>query len=377
LKGICNVQGLLAFSSLAKDSKENSTIIYDRVHDLGRDQRNYSKYFGNYHDMLEFSQINRVIEFISEKAENFEKDIVESNKNKIVNRLNTSIKELSKLKCNHSEISARLDEEVKRYLKRIEILHQDFKNNYKNKLNIIIDEILLEFQNRIIDEFDNKPFDINIIESNIKKLYEEIKKDISNRIYDESKRLLSELEMEINKSLEWLQSDMKSFVKYRNINHIVIDTSVFTTAIDEMKLKIKDYLFYAFDIGQFVFDAVTLAAKSGDPLIVIAAGLAAFFTKTGIVIKDITIGRKREIRNMVRRELESEIDVIKQNYETEIERITKETNQVIDNLINENIIDVLKQEIINLEYVEDILSGQIYEIKAIKNKIEEKTYGTI
>ncbi len=377
LHDICNVQGLLAFSSLAKGVDNETTIAEERSHDLGRSQKSYLRYFKDYTTMKKFSQIDNILDYINGKASSFEDDIVESNKNKIINRLNQSIEDISSLKKAHSELCIRFDEEVKIYLKRIEVHQQDFGKNIQNRLPIIVDEILMEFQNNIIEEFDKKPFNLEVIDKNIEGLYKVMQRNLGDRINQECKNLFNLLEAEINKSLEWLQSDMQSFSKYKELEHVEIDTGIFIHAIDDMKLNFKDYLTYAFDVGQFVFDAVALATQSGNPFVIVGAGIAAFLYKLGIVVKDVTIGRKREIRNKVRKSLDQEMVGIRNNYCTELEKIIKNGKQSVDGFIQKSIVERLNYEVENLKLVECLLMSQISEIVDVREELKEKAYGAI
>jgi hypothetical protein len=377
LQGICNVQGLLAFTSLAIHGNEYSSIADSREHDLGKAQKKFLKYFKKHTSMKEFSQISMLTNFINDKARSFEEDIIESNKSKIINRIKLALNDLVILKNIHSKLIDKLCEEVRVYLERISVHQKVFEHSYKKKMTIIVDEFLVNFQEKIIDEFDRKTFKIETAESNINKIYAEMEIDLNKSLEDESKKMYLDLEKEINKSLEWLQSDLETYVRYTEMKHIDFDTSIFVDAMDEMKLKVKDYLIYILDVGQFVFDAVLLAMKSGNPYVVVVAGISTFLMKLGIVIKDVTIGRKREIRNKVRKHLDDKIKEIKNSYKKELESISTDAYRSIDKMIDETIISKLDDEILNFKEAEKILSVQIQEITSVKNHIEEMGYGTI
>ncbi len=87
MQGHC-VQGLLALSALALEANTGLTTIHpDREQDLARPQRDYLSAFGEPERMLEFSQIRRVADVLSEKGRTFAIEIVESNKRKAINLL--------------------------------------------------------------------------------------------------------------------------------------------------------------------------------------------------------------------------------------------------------------------------------------------------
>lgn len=135
------VQGLMGFCAVAHDGKTTS-IHPTREHDLVRQQRSYLKWFRSPKSMLEFSQVKEVARVLHGKLDTFKEDIVQSNKDKVIDLLAENIVILNETLAQHEAFIKKLDPEFKKARKSLAGAISSFEQGVSRQQKSPLERIL-------------------------------------------------------------------------------------------------------------------------------------------------------------------------------------------------------------------------------------------
>lgn len=251
LPGHC-VQGLLAFSALAKETKTGHTTIHSsRNHDLLIHQRNYHKYFTSSKEMYEFSQIKSVANILHDKLSTFKEDMIESNKTKVRELLTENIEILKKLYTTHEIFVVRTQTEFEKCYEAIKEAQNKFerlvligrKNLYEKLFNNLKDDA---------DEIIERYFgDNDVIISKIKQSFKVRQELVEKHLQEQFVDSLNELRQELQRAMQRLLEDVAR-VEFEQLlcDADILNISYKTPELG-LGLEFGDYGWMAFNITTY------------------------------------------------------------------------------------------------------------------------------
>ncbi|QCO22646.1 DUF4339 domain-containing protein [Acinetobacter cumulans] len=192
------IQGLLAFSALAYDQNKKETTISSSRKDLIKSQKSYMSDFSSLENMKSFSQVNALEEKIISKFATFEEDIIESNKHKIVRKIEESIGVIQEQLDKHLVFQTKIKKELDVGQDSINRLLNDFENNLSNKSNNAISSTFLNIADSGCGVIENYFGDKDAISSRI----ESIVKVESGQLLERLETIKIEMNQQFSKSLE-------------------------------------------------------------------------------------------------------------------------------------------------------------------------------
>lgn len=229
--GHITLQALLAMCTKAVFSEQRDDLI--------KTQKKLFKYFGDARRIMQFSQFQTLIYLVEQKASNFQSEIMEANKQKLVS-LSSQIS---------NRISLVMEEQIddlKRLSDNLKSVEREVCNNYLdsayrnilNKSKNTIDSIYGSLKNEVFVLIDNKDNNIKSRVEYIQKcLLMELKSRIKNIIRDE----LSRASNNANRKIKELDGIRLSSINFHV--DIVLDAEIdFSGALSELDIDLDDVL---------------------------------------------------------------------------------------------------------------------------------------
>lgn len=385
------MQGLMAFYALAyNQEKKETTIFYGRNHDLGRDQKKFLKLFN--HDiqkMTDFSQINKLQEFIISKFDTFKHDIVESNKLKIVRRIDETVEVLQAELDRHQTLQSKVKHELDLGLSVINELTDDFERSLKMEFEHISNNFFSEIADNadgIIAQNDwgmsaelgslgwgkEKETKQNNINNGIANIIENNKDDYKNKLEKAVNKKYNEWHENIEKELKRMSKNVGTVINTLKINDM-----------SESKLNIS--FDSSFDVKKMMGNLMSIGA-----MVATGISIGTVFPGIGHVVGGVTAavlgllkafwesvgGKEKRIaarQNTFRESLKSEQRLL-------VSKLNAEAKSITDTLrekVREEIAPVINAEYRKMLDVERILGTGIQDISNLKQSIQEKDYGTV
>ena len=229
--GHITLQALLAMCTKAVFSEQREDLI--------KTQQKLLKYFGNAKRIMQFSQFQTIINLVEQKAFNFQSEIMEANKQKLVSLAN-QVSGMINLVMEEQK------DDLKRLSDNLKSVERDVCNNYLdsayrnilNKSRNAIDSIYGNLKNEVFVLIDNKDSKIKTRVEYIQKgLLMELKSRIKNVIRDE----LSRASNNANRKIKELDGIRLSSINF----HVDIDLDAeidFSGALSELDIDLDDVL---------------------------------------------------------------------------------------------------------------------------------------
>ena len=388
------MQGLMAFSALAyNQEKKETTIFYGRNHDLGRDQKKFLKLFN--HDiqkMTDFSQINQLQEFIISKFDTFKHDIVESNKLKIVRRIDETVEilqaELGRHKTLQSKVKSELDfglAAINKLTDEFErSLAMDFENISKNFFTFIAnkaDGIIAENNWGVAAELgglgwgkekETKQKSINDgIKSVIDSNKDDFKSKLERAVREKSNEFSENIKIELERMNRKVGTAISSMKIINDISNSKLNIS-FDSSFD-MKKMMGNLM----NISGMVALGISIGSMTLPPGIgAVVGGLAG--AVLGLLNNFWQASKSKENRTSDRQNAFR--DSLKSEQRQLISKLNAEATSITYTLqaqVREKITPVIDAEYRKMLDVEHILSTEIQTISNLKHSIQEKDYGTV
>lgn len=232
-KGNISLQALLALCAVANFSPTRQN--------LKDTQTKVIKQFGSSSNLLKFSHFNDITSLISEKASNFNEEIVEANKQKLMSLGNFFVSAIDEELKDQSENIEKFSDELKTYGREVSNIYAGTKNSLKNRLFAKCDILFSQLQRDI-----NEVIDINRSNSDIENGINELCNEFSSRFEN---NMTSIIEEELDNMGEKLKKKQKSLdcyksliedIYYEDINpNVDIDLS---DALSRMSISFGDVL---------------------------------------------------------------------------------------------------------------------------------------
>ena len=381
--GFC-INGLLAFSALAYDTKKGQTTIVPDTEDkmLRSGQQKFMHEFdGDFSAMKEQSRIDRRCRVIEEHSENFEPFIVESNKKKLLASLDRSIEILDKLEKDEREKVKNFCEIYDAMSRRIEDAEYRFKKAMKSIVRDSVERV-------INDELQKFYKDIEENKGKVKKEHYEnffnmekpsIQTGITNKFNELYKESVSRFVESYEDAKKRFEIDIGDEIKNHELSRD--DTNIknadFSKIVDAFKFKGEDALKSTLSIGGLATSGAMIGAPIGGP-VGIAIG-AAIGGLAGIVVAvvDFFMGEEKRIRK-AKEKAKEVFDTIERDISAQIEE--KKSPDELSNGVSkfcQDIYSYYERQKNKLEEINEVISNLLGEIENKESYLKGLEYGKL
>ena len=383
------MQGLMAVSALAyNQDKKETTIFYGRNHDLGKDQKKFLELFN--HDvqkMTNFSRINLLQQFIVSKFDTFKDDIIESNKLKVMRRIDETIEKLQIELDRHKILQVKVKSELDSGLSAINNLIDEFERTIQREWESLVNVFFLLISSRADKLIENNDWSVV---GNITGSAKEKQENINNGISQAIKNNKDEFESNLKKTVEKKYQDFKNELNIellrinKNVDKVLkiieLDNNVSSSDLNisfDSSFDISKMMNNLMSIGSMALFGASILTIVPIPGVATAvggvAGAVLGFLK---MLWDDLKGKDARVA--------SRKNKFKTNLDDEKAIFIRKLNREASNF-RSNFQDKMKTTInpvINAEYekmrdIERILSAEIQTISNLKQSIKEKDYGTV
>src|SRR5690606_13448756 len=199
--GAC-VQGLIAFSSLAYDHSEGETTISSSRKDLIATQKSFMRDFSSLEKMKEFSQGVEIEKKIISKFSTFEEDIIESNKNKIVRKIEQIKAVIQEQLNDHLKLQTKIKKELDVGRDSIYRALNDFESKLSNKSNNAVSSAFIKIADDgcvIIEKYFGNQ--------------EQISSNIEDIVDCETRNLFKQLDKIKTEESQYFQDDLQEIIQ--------------------------------------------------------------------------------------------------------------------------------------------------------------------
>lgn len=375
LPGKC-VQGLLAFSALARDGQNGSTTIHPlRSSDLVIQQRNYQKFFVSAKAMYEFSQISCVAQVLNDKLGTFREDMIESNKIKVRELLVENIETLKTLLSNHEKFIEKIKPEFEKCRDAISNSIERFerlviagrKNLWDGFFNILRDDA---------DEIVENNFgEKDVISSKINRIFKSRQEELKDKLREQFEKYLNELQQDVQQAMQRLLEDVARVELVQLINNSEKINIGYSTPEVGLGLNFGDYGWMAFNIGSYALTGFGIG--SAFPVIGNVVGAIAGAV-VGILVNLLSFFTSKEKR--IRKAQEKVHEKIDAAWSEAKDAIKAEQNELfapVRKQINDSALSRISQLDAELKSPIKLIKQQIELMVQTKNNLEKMPYGTI
>lgn len=371
--GTC-VQGLLAFSALAYDqSKDESTISLSRK-DLIKDQKTFIRDFSSLEHMKAFSQINVLEEKIISKFATFEEDIIESNKNKIVRKIEETMIVIQEQLDTHLALQTKIKKELDVGKDSINRLLNTFDNNLSNKSGNAISSTFLNIAENGCSVIENYFGDQDTISSKIKRMVGVE----SDQLVEQLESIKVEINQQFSKNLEEAVQRIGRSVEQIQFN-FDLEHSKDLAVSNQFS---HQSMFDAKSMGKGLMEIGGMAALGASIGMVfpvvgnIVGGLLGGVLGLVKVIIGIFSSKQSKI-NKAQSHFRTNVNSAQSDFKSQVRNSVYQMVNVVKQETEKNILSKIYIEYEKMQDVERILTAQIQKLSTLSNQIKSKSYGTI
>ncbi|MDP1445052.1 DUF4339 domain-containing protein [Acinetobacter schindleri] len=374
LEGGQCIQGLLAFSSLAFDKEKNETTISSSRKDLIKSQKSYMRDFQDLDKMKSFSQVNVLEQKIVSKFATFEQDIIESNKNKILRKIENVKEEMVNQLDQHLELQNKIKKELD--VGRDSILRAitDFEYGLLNKSDNAISTSFSNISDNGCEVIENNYGDQDYIKMKMgnivkeqREFLEESLLNIKVNLQDELMNNINEIVISIGRNIEQVQLNF-------NLEHsrdLEFTIGFSNTSLFDAKSMGKNLM----EIGGMA--ALGVSIGTAFPVVGnIVGGLIGGvlgIIKTIINILSSKDSKIKKAQGVFR----SNVSLAESDFKRKVRDTILQIVNVVNKDVKETLIDKIYDEYEKMEDIEKILKSQIEKLSTLNNQIKSKGYGTI
>lgn len=376
------LNGLQAFSASAFDNGlKFSTIIPDTEDkNLRATQK---KFFSEYSDdvdaMCKDSNIKGITEIINKHTEKFQEFIVESNKKKLIARLNDSYEKISKLKNDSIKFGGKFIDaygEIKQSVSKAESNFISYieRGYIENAVQEVMNGELLKMYD-LIEKNEGK-----LKEEDYKKFFESRKKDIEAAIHSNLEKGYENAVKDFKSAIEEAQNrfgkDIANLAKFSSINFPAIPPKNFDEIVKEMNFTVKDFGGALLKIGSLALSGFTIGSFFSGIGNIIGAAIGAvaglFFA-----IADFLMGAVKRIAKAKAKAKEI-FDDVSDNIIDDLNK-NFQVDKYVGNIkeISSNIQSFCDTEIAKFELLEKNLNKLEKYISTKKTNLMELKYGAL
>lgn len=376
------VNGLLAFSANAFDNNLGfSTIISDTEDkNLCSNQKKFMlEYTNNFDQMKQESNIAKITKIIDEHADNFHEFIIESNKKKLITRLNDAYEKISNLK----------NDSIK-FCGKVIGSYNEIKDSVSNAENHFVAFLRRGYIEDSVQEVITYELEelYNLIEKKEGKLRKEdyetffegrreiIETSINKQLEENYKEAYGDFESALEEAKNRFGKDISNLAKFASIQFPSIQEMDFNKITMEMKFSGKDFGEATLKIGSLALSGFFVGSLFPGIGNIIGA-ITGAITGVLFVIADFFTSKAKRIAKTKERAKEQydelSISLIEQleevfpfeKYEKDIRDIASSIQLSCDS------------EIAKFEILEKTLNKLVKFIYTKKTKLMELKYGTL
>lgn len=362
--GHVTLQGLLAMSAKASFSPKREDLI--------RGQQKLLKYFGGSADkVLEFSQFKTLTTLVEQMALNFKSEIIEANKQKLVSLAGNIAADIEQVMKSQKSYLANLDSNLRTINREVCNNSMDSAlRNITNKTRNAITSSYGELKSRIFNLINDEP-------ENIHQLAEQHQQEV---IWNLENRIKSIVNEELNKVRNTANRKIKDLDGV-NIRPIQFNRTVdvgadidFSGALEELDVDFNDVLEWTAKTAGTATAGAFLGSMLGSVIPVagtlVGAGIGAVVG--GIAHACTGDGGKADARKSVSDAITKATQQANNNINSMLRPVIKDINDQKRQLSNS-----VKEELSNIEELQDTLDSFDDEIAEFVNGLKHKRYGRI
>lgn len=358
--GHVTLQGLLAMSAKASFSSKREDLI--------RGQQKLLKYFGGSADkVLEFSQFKTLTTLVEQKALNFKSEIIEANKQKLVSLAGNIAADIEQVMESQKSYLANLDSNLRTINREVCNNSMDSAlRNITNKTRNAITSSYGELKSRIFNLINDEPENINqLTEQHQQEVIENLENRIKSIVNDELKKVRNTA----NRKIKDLDGVNIRPIQFNRTVEVCADID-FSGALEELDVDFNDVLSWT---ASTAFSATTGAVVgSCIPVVgtLVGAGIGAVVG--GIAHACSGDGGKADARKSVSDAIAKATQQANNNINSMLRPVIQDINDQKRQLSNS-----VKEELSNIEELQDTLDSFDDEITEFVNGLKHKRYGRI
>lgn len=362
--GHVTLQGLLAMSAKASFSPKREDLI--------RGQQKLLKYFGGSADkVLEFSQFKTLTTLVEQKALNFKSEIIEANKQKLVSLAGNIAADIEQVMESQKSYLANLDSNLRTINREVCNNSMDSAlRNITNKTRNAITSSYGELKSRIFNLINDEPENINqLTEQHQQEVIENLGNRIKSIVNDELKKVRNTA----NRKIKDLDGVNIRPIQFNRTVDVGADID-FSGALEELDVDFNDVLEWTAKTAGTSAAGAALGSMLGSVIpgagTLVGAGVGAVIG--GFVHACTGDGGKADARKSVSDAITKATQQANNNINSMLGPVIRDINNQKRQLSNS-----VKEELSNIEELQDTLDSFDDEIAEFVNGLKHKRYGRI
>lgn len=375
VSGCQSLQGLLGFTSVAFDERGLTSIHASRT-DLLKSQRAYRQDFVSLQAMRNFSQLDQLHQVISKGCANFEVDIVESNKRKVLRLLQDTEHDLKKQRDEHQEFSCKIDMEILECQKSIRLSFEELTTNFRkqrnNALVSFFNELTSAARMAVEEHFSDKDDVEQAIQNHVITGQEQLTKRLENS----QEELLEQLSKAIEQALKRLQENAERVSFQQRLSAAASSSFSLSSAMDAISFNFSDVGGLLLNIGSYAMSGFAIGSLIPGVGNIVGAVIGGIFGLVATGLRYFFGGRSKKIAEAqakVSEAIKKERMICEKTFEQDTQSMLGKIKEQIESTT----LCQLDSERNKLLEVGKLFDDKIASIQAIKNQVEAKPYGTI
>ena len=362
--GHVTLQGLLAMSAKASFSPKREDLI--------RGQQKLLKYFdGSADKVLEFSQFKTLTTLVEQKALNFKSEIIEANKQKLVSLAGNIAADIEQVMESQKSYLANLESNLRTINREVCNNSMDSAlRNITNKTRNAITSSYGELKSRIFNLINDEPENINQL---AEQHQQEVIWNLENRIKSIVNEELNKVRNTANRKIKDLDGVNIRPIQFNRTVDVGADID-FSGALEELDVDFNDVLEWTPKTAGTATAGAFLGSMLGSVIPVagtlVGAGIGAVVG--GIAHACTGDGGKADARKSVSDAITKATQQANNNINSMLRPVIKDINDQKRQLSNS-----VKEELSNIEELQDTLDSFDDEIAEFVNGLKHKRYGRI
>lgn len=375
VSGCQSLQGLLGFTGVAFDERGLTSIHPDRT-DLLKSQRAYKQDFVSQQAMRSFSQLDQLHQVIGNGCANFEVDIVESNKRKVLRLLQDTIADLQRQRDEHQAVCARIGVEVLECQEVIRKSFQEQASSFTSKRNSALDRFFNDLTSAAREAVEVHFSDKDDVERVIQRHVSDGQAKLSERLEEIQEQLLEDLSQTIERAVKRLHENAERVSFQQRLSDAANSSISLSSAMDSISFNFSDMGSFLLSVGGYAlsgFGIGTVFPGIGNIVGAIVGGLFGLFAAG---LSYLFGGRGKKIAE-AQEQVAKAIKAERENVTKTFKRDTEEMLAKIKDKIEGSVLSQLTDERRKMADVTRLFDEKIASIQALKDEVGDRPYGTI
>lgn len=368
--------GLLAFCGYAYDDLLEISTITDSEKKLqySQQQKYLKEVQGECSRLVNASNIKDLYSVIEEHTSDFDANIIESNKRKILARLDVTIEVLEKYEKEILKIRGTYKSRIDNLKSQTERIYNRFSNEIKNMPSIVTSIVTDKYLDLIYSEIEKRKGKIgeDFFQEWENKVKSSMESDIRQECEIYMKKAKKDFEEAMTKAIKNFEYDLKMDFKYSDIGEFEIDLG---NVITELEVSLGSVL--EIIRSKVVSFAILGTAMGGQLGGIIGAVIGLFYGSAKVVA--ISLIQSKETRiNKAKSKVKEVFDVMSTQMEDMITsnfEIEKKCGFILN--AKKNVIHSIVQQEIQFNNACDAIKSLNYKIKAEQKIIGGLGYGKL